>query len=167
MKRYTGRLLTAFLNSPSCGMWGWLSSKDFRDESSKIVICRFELKDVISGADIITLTDSYGGDGSEHDKNCTSAGVRCLHGELCGGQKRLIVEFEVEQVEVPSRDCVKKMVQRALTHADGSPRLDAEKHAMFETIPQLDERNQPIFEYVVTGTVMRWDARRIVFSREQ
>lgn len=165
-QRYSRSVCDAIRRAKTGLLFGWVSSPDFVDEHGKRIVCKFDEADIESGRELIRNVGLYGeGCGGEHSDTCPSRGVRCEHGELCGGYRYLQVSFVPELVQVMSHDKRMKMVTRAVTKEDGSPKLDSHRHAIFENVPLLNEYKQPQWEWVDAGMVERWDAHRVPFSR--
>jgi hypothetical protein len=166
-KRYTGSLCEAIPRQKTGLLFGWVSSPDFTDESGKRIVCKFDEADIESGRELIREVDLYGGWNGEHSDTCPSRGVRCEHGELCGGYPKLFVSFAVEKSSNRVVRNTKKTEVRAVTKSNGDPKLDESGLPAFESVPVLNEHSQPVWEWQETGEVVVVHvARALRFSRQ-
>lgn len=97
-KRYEGKMLDAIPRAKDKTLFGWVSSPDFVGADGKPIACHFDEADIESGRELIRTVDLYGGWNGEHSDTCPSRGVRCEHGELCGGYPKLFVSFVPEKI---------------------------------------------------------------------
>jgi hypothetical protein len=142
-RRYEGRVSGAGIipSKSEPPFFGWCFSPDFTDESGKAIICRFGGNDIESGIECVDKWDYY-------------------------GNTDLRVSFIPKKSQAMSHEMRRKMTTRAITNAKGLPKLDENQLPIFETVPVLDERGQPQFEFVETGMTEIWLARKLIFTRQ-
>jgi hypothetical protein len=167
-QRYSGSVCDAIPRAKTGLLFGWVSSPDFVDERGKRIVCKFDEADIESGRELIDKWDLYGkGVHGLHSETCPSAGIRCLKGEVCGGYPELEVSFTVEKASNRVVRNMKKTEVRAVTKANGDPKLDEFDLPMFENVPVLNEHKQPVWEWQETGEVVEvFIARQLRFSRQ-